>query len=70
MLSQYTLRQQRARRLVNNALIHRELTKQPCLVCGELNVVAHHESYDRPLDVMWLCRSCHKRHHDLIGNHL
>jgi hypothetical protein len=25
--------------------------------------LAHHEDYDRPLDVMWLCQPCHKQRH-------
>ena len=28
----------------------------PCEVCGALEVEAHHVDYDRPLDVVWLCR--------------
>jgi hypothetical protein len=35
-----------------------------CSECKtECEPVAHHDSYDRPLDVRWLCRSCHGKHH-------
>ena len=37
---------------------------QVCDECGSKNYVdAHHSDYSRPLDVVWLCRSCHKRLH-------
>lgn len=35
-----------------------------CTICGcECKIEAHHEDYDRPLDVVWACSSCHKRIH-------
>jgi ribosomal protein S27AE len=32
-----------------------------CPLCGDDNVMveAHHENYDKPLDVTWACRPCH-----------
>jgi len=36
---------------------------RPCEVCGERQVDAHHEDYDRPLAVRWLCRKHHKEAH-------
>lgn len=42
------------------------LIKQPCDVCGDEKSVAHHEDYDRPLDVTWLCQPCHKARHKEI----
>ncbi len=32
-----------------------------CHIAGEVH--AHHEDYTKPLEVIWLCRSCHKRVH-------
>ena len=31
--------------------------------CGESRPHGHHENYDKPLDVIWLCPLCHKRRH-------
>jgi hypothetical protein len=42
------------------------LVRQPCCRCGEVKSVAHHEDYDKPLDVMWLCQPCHKQRHKEI----
>ena len=34
------------------------LVPVPCK-CGRLDVQAHHEDYSKPLEVIWLCPSCH-----------
>lgn len=35
-----------------------------CSSCGsKLHVEAHHADYSKPYDVIWLCRSCHKKLH-------
>lgn len=39
------------------------LKKKPCERCGNQKSLAHHEDYDKPLDVMWLCQPCHKVRH-------
>lgn len=43
------------------------LTPQPCQRCGHTDHLdAHHPDYDRPLDVIWLCRTHHNElHHPL-----
>ena len=44
-----------------------ELVKKPCERCGSENSLAHHENYDRKLDVKWLCQPHHKqRHKDMV----
>jgi hypothetical protein len=40
-----------------------ELVRQPCSRCNDPKSVAHHEDYDKPLEVMWLCQPCHKQRH-------
>lgn len=39
------------------------LVKQPCEICGEIEVEAHHDDYYKALDVRWLCRKHHREHH-------
>ncbi len=52
-----------ARYKVANALKMGVLTKQPCELCGEKKADAHHDDYNKPLEVRWLCRRCHINWH-------
>jgi len=49
--------------IVGNRIRDGSLTKQPCEVCGETKVDAHHNDYENPLEVRWLCRKHHAEHH-------
>jgi DNA-directed RNA polymerase subunit RPC12/RpoP len=39
-----------------------ELKKLPCTICGK-KAEAHHPDYNKPLNVIWLCRFHHKAIH-------
>lgn len=56
-------RRAKAHAAVCRALRSGELERQPCERCGEVKAYAHHEDYDKPLDVVWLCQPCHKERH-------
>lgn len=39
-------------------------TKKQCIICGSReNLEFHHLSYDNPMNVIVLCRSCHRKLH-------
>jgi hypothetical protein len=54
-----------AHKNVTNAINKGVLVKQPCVICGEKEVDAHHHNYKKPLDVVWLC----KEHHCMVHSH-
>jgi ribosomal protein S27AE len=57
-----------AHNAVARAIHNGSLVRIPCIRCGEQKSLAHHEDYDKPLEVMWLCQPCHKqRHKELLG---
>lgn len=49
-----------ARRKLNHAIEYNRITKKPCRDCGNLKVEGHHPDYSKPLEVIWLCRRCHR----------
>ena len=60
-----------AHSLVHRAIKAGKLIPQPCKVCGtDKRVVAHHEDYDRPLEVDWYCNRHHQLRHVEIGDAL
>ena len=56
-------RKQNVRRTSTYYVSRGTLVKAPCEVCGSLEVEKHHDDYDKPLEVRWLCREHHLEHH-------
>lgn len=53
-----------AREAAALAVARGELSPQGCEVCSATeDIHAHHDDYDKPLGVRWLCRSHHWQHH-------
>lgn len=43
------------------------ITRKPCEICGKEKVEAHHDDYNKPLEVRWLCVKHHNKVHKLIN---
>lgn len=58
-------------RIVREAKKKGELIVGKCVDCGitpqKARIDAHHKDYGKPLDVIWLCVSCHRRRHRSIA---
>lgn len=63
---------ERARKVVSYALSRGDLTRPDrCEMCNqEAFLEAHHPNYNRPLDVVWLCKQCHENIHHLNEGHV
>ena len=55
----------KAQRKVRSAIKSGKLIRpEICDVCKrEGNIAAHHEDYNKPLEVIWMCQYCHLYHH-------
>lgn len=61
--------EQKARQIVNNAVRDGRLLREDCEVgvdC-EGRIEAHHDDYNEPLEVRWLCKRHHVEHHRRQG---
>ena len=56
-------RRQKAHNAVRRAIVSGALERKCCERCGNEKSLAHHEDYDKQLEVMWLCQPCHKQRH-------
>jgi hypothetical protein len=52
--------QQKLSRALLNGTV---LRPDRCELCDDTKVQAHHPNYSKPLDVIWLCASCHSEEH-------
>ncbi len=53
--------------LTSNAIRDGRLIREPCEVCRGKKSEAHHEDYNKPLDVIWLCRKHHLERHGKVS---
>ena len=54
----------RSRSYLNVYVRRGKVKRLPCEVCGREPAEGHHHNgYDRPLDVLWLCRVHHRARH-------
>lgn len=56
-----------AHRAVRREVQAGRLVAQPCECGSTFAVEAHHDDYDHPLVIRWLCAKCHKRWHAAHG---
>jgi len=52
---------------VGNAVRDKKLKKEPCERCGAPKAHAHHDDYNKPLTVRWLCPVHHNEWHQKNG---
>jgi|WetSurMetagenome_2_1015567.scaffolds.fasta_scaffold448103_1 hypothetical protein len=54
-----------AQRKVRNEIKRgRMIRPEICEICKKTgNIAAHHEDYNKPLEVIWMCEYCHLYHH-------
>lgn len=70
MVAKYPIKSQ-ARRILHSKVKSGVIIKPTqCSLCNNYFqkrwIQAHHEDYNRPLDVLWLCDICHKKKHNKI----
>ncbi len=59
----YDIKKVRARAQLHKGLATGLVIKEACEVCGDPNVHGHHNDYNKPLEVQWLCPSHHGEAH-------
>ena len=52
-----------ARNLIRNHIYRGTLSREPCEKCAAPNAHAHHDDYNKPTEVRWLCPKHHKEAH-------
>jgi hypothetical protein len=68
LVAEYRLRypeKERAHNILKNAIRSGKIIKpKKCEICDRTTKVqGHHEDYDKPLEVVWMCGSCHSLYH-------
>jgi len=53
----------KCRRKTSQLVRSGKIKKKPCIICSEIKVHAHHEDYNDPYKILWLCRIHHEDIH-------
>ena len=40
-----------------------KIKKEACTICGNPDTQIHHENYEKPFEITWLCADCHRSIH-------
>jgi len=56
-----------AHHVVERAIEKGDLIRSPCVICGYDQTHGHHDNYEKPLDVVWLCPQHHSERHQSLG---
>lgn len=54
------------RRKTNMRIKRGLLIPYPCEVCSEVKVQAHHDDYNKPYEIRWLCIKHHMEYHKIL----
>lgn len=60
---EFIKRKIKARSIMNHAIRGGSLDRKNCQECGNPKSEGHHSDYDKPLEVIWLCRKHHAELH-------
>lgn len=53
----------RAQRKLQQAVKNKKIIKLPCEYCKSTKVIAHHDNYNEPFNVRWVCKTHHRKIH-------
>lgn len=56
-----------ARYRVKAAIKSGKLVRGSCEICGDTKAEGHHDNYEKPLEVRWLCKHHHVEFHKLLN---
>jgi len=53
----------KAHQLISDAIRNGKLHKESCSQCSNKTAEAYHEDYNKPFEIIWLCKGCHMKLH-------
>ena len=59
------LKEKHCRLIANNYIRAGKIFREKCVICNNINTEAHHNNYDFPLEITWLCKLHHEKLHKI-----